>query len=218
MVACMFVGYNELTKAFKLYLLDKKKIAITKDVIFDEDKFSLKHFASCEPLEHTNILNFSMSPDESLPNFEHDVDHGSPLTDDSQREQTPKHTDPGEPHGDSPTDSDVVRCEHTLSHSQAQSLPRRSALPTSHKYPVRNRKPSSRLQDYYVNYLAGTDDADPLSYAHAITNPKWAQAISQKKKSILKMNTREYIPLRLDGRQSQQNGYSKRSMIAMERS
>lgn len=180
MVVCMFVGYNELIKVFKLYLLDQKKIAITKDVTFDEDKFSLKYFASCDPLEHPNILNFSMPPDESLPNFEYDVDHGSPLTDNSQRKQTPKYTYPGEPHGDSPTDSDVAWREHTLSPSQAQSLPRRLALPTSHKYPVRNRKPSSRLQDYYVNYLAGADDADPLSYAHAITNPKWAQAISQK--------------------------------------
>ena len=69
-MACMINDYDEQTKAFRLYLPDKKKIAINKNVTFDEDRFSLEHSASTKPIDQPNILDFSMPPEEPMPNLE----------------------------------------------------------------------------------------------------------------------------------------------------
>jgi hypothetical protein len=37
-VRCMLLGISEESKAYKLYDPDKKKIIVSRDVVFDEDK------------------------------------------------------------------------------------------------------------------------------------------------------------------------------------
>ena len=63
-MAYRFIGYDDQTKAFRLYLPDKKKVVISKDVMFDEDNFELKHPIAPEPLDHLSILDFSMPSTE----------------------------------------------------------------------------------------------------------------------------------------------------------
>ncbi|KAK9720683.1 hypothetical protein QE152_g21962 [Popillia japonica] len=39
---CVFIGYPENTKAYRLWHIKEKKIVITRDVIFQEDYFPFK--------------------------------------------------------------------------------------------------------------------------------------------------------------------------------
>ena len=164
----MFVNYDKQTKAFRLYLLDKKKIAISKDVTFDEDRFGLEYNASTEPIDQPSILDFSMPPEEPTPNLDHVINPYLQMLDIDQNKSLPECTDSGNNHGDLPSASDAVQPEQPMDPSQVQSPPERSTLPIPRKYSIRNQKPSSRLCDYYVNYLVGTYDADPLSNAQQL--------------------------------------------------
>ena len=202
-MAGRFVGYDDQTKAFRLYLPDKKKVALSKDVTFDEENFDLKQTVSTEHSNHLSILDFTMPSTASI-----DV---TPINQDiqiqanDQAQSFPKGTtledlpcSGAALEGFSPAVREVRIEPPTDPLLEPSTDPSPVAPPSSsqpRRYPSRHRQPSSRLRDYYVNYLAGTTDGDPLSYNQAISDLEWAEAIHQEKQSILKMHTWEYVPL-----------------------
>jgi hypothetical protein len=62
-VPCLFVGYDEQTKAFRFCLPDKQEVVINKNMTFHEGKLGLTYFGPQDPVNYEEILDFTMPPD-----------------------------------------------------------------------------------------------------------------------------------------------------------
>jgi hypothetical protein len=68
----MFVGYDDKSKAYRLYLPKQKKIAISRDVIFDEGKVGINFFREEGPDKDPYNFQFNvpvLREDQHLPNI-----------------------------------------------------------------------------------------------------------------------------------------------------
>jgi hypothetical protein len=193
-VPCQFVSYNEKTKAFRLYLPDKQKVAINKEVTFDEGKLGLIHFGPQDPVNYEEISDFTMPPNvhdaQIDQGWKQHTDSAEPVGTNTKRELI----DSSSPPNISAIDLDPARLL-PLDSSQDQNLDSMVPVPPVPRYPTRSRTPSIQLKNYYVNYLATHDDLNPISYDKAVCKSKWVEAIEQEKQAITKMHTCEYVPL-----------------------
>ena len=67
---CLFLGYDSASKAFRVYDADKRKILITRDIIFDETRIGFTHLtkdkpASLDPYTLGSPFTGHDSPDSS---------------------------------------------------------------------------------------------------------------------------------------------------------
>jgi hypothetical protein len=50
-IKCSFVGYDEQTKAYMVYLPEKQKVDISRDVALDEEKLGLEHIKQIDRVD-----------------------------------------------------------------------------------------------------------------------------------------------------------------------
>jgi hypothetical protein len=145
----MFVGYDDQTKAFRFYLSDKRKVAISEDVTFDEDKLGLGYMASGEPVAQPDILGFSMPPDDYESGPDQDgMDSLRPNSEyggETHTESTILDEPVGASQGELSADSEPPRLPFLLKPTPAQLPTPVPVQPNPPRYPTRNRKPTSRL-------------------------------------------------------------------------
>lgn len=60
------VGYNDQSKIYMLYSLDKWKIVMSMNVTSNKIKLGLEHFKTIELLDHEPTLNFKLHSQNTL--------------------------------------------------------------------------------------------------------------------------------------------------------
>ena len=74
---CIFIGYKDGLKGYKLWNLETRKVVYNRDVVFREVKDVVKHeFLSKEPKK----LEFELQEDESNSTIEQDSEEEEPQT------------------------------------------------------------------------------------------------------------------------------------------
>ena len=188
---CLFLGLDNETKAYRLYDQGRWKVIISRDVVFDETKVSLKYLDTDEPDE---IVFQNTETVDTEPNDQTEPHTPDPMTQantDSQTNEQPAFPEHG-PSGLSDDLSSSLRYESMVPETAHNSLrPSRSvdpvAEPPSRRYPIRHRTPSVQLRDFWSLYSELLEE--PLDFATANAQEDWKKAIKSETDSILKNDT-----------------------------
>ena len=181
----LFVGYDLETKAYRVYLPDKRKITISPDVTFDESKLGLLHVQLLEPINESR-LEFDFG------NWTGVTHRASESSVSEEVEETSQEL----PY----KDTQDISQEHIRTQLQEGNIPERPGnilceqRSDTNRYSRRERMPSTRLRDYY-SYLIETDNNKPTSYAEASQNRGWIAAVGMEIESIQKNHTWDYVEL-----------------------
>jgi transposase InsO family protein len=184
-IKTIFVGYCLDSKAYWLWDNKKRRIIISRDVIFDE--YSLPSQATTDAFSGLFSLQSVSSTASS--------NHNSGISESSHEIPVPD-----SPRGDSDQDED------NSGHKGDTSLPEPEPRPLSPR-PVRMRGAPTRFKDYYVPHtFAGIVSSmripeDPENYAAAMRSPEameWQQAMAAEYESLMKNGTWRLVPLPRD--------------------
>ena len=183
-IQCLFMGFDNETKAYRLYDQTRRKIVISRDAVFDETKVGFHHLNIGKPAENTifpfrsNGTYIENQPVDSLEltgfdetepetsgcgNRLSDIGASSHLDDLFGNELGPMPTIPNP----RPVDEQIG--------------------PPARRYPTCLRTPSVRLRDFWSLYSELLDE--PLSYATAVQQEEWRKAIQNEVDSIIKNKT-----------------------------
>jgi len=189
---CLFLGYDANTKAYRAYDPQKRKIIISRDLIFDETKVGLSHLTNQEPslpdtfpLGLPSIANDSTDPESTPPNPESSPPQSPQLasSDPSQSDYQPTLNE--EIPDTLPLEFPMTSPFHDLpinppSQNQPTENPQR-------RYPNRKRTPSTRLKEFwtFVSKLL----EEPMHYNEALQDPKWRTAMESEINSIQRNQT-----------------------------
>ncbi|XP_071688300.1 uncharacterized protein [Rutidosis leptorrhynchoides] len=202
---CVFLGYSNVKKGYKLLSLESKTILFSRDVksyetIFPYNPKSKNNNISSDN-DHTNSFesvifepNTSQSPND---------DGGDNTEEDSGSDHDPIKTSEEEIeiHGTSSTTSSSSENDPGQSNTDHGSINEPSGNPDNLRRSSRTRTFPSKFNDYYVNfkvrypmsnycnYLGMHDDVkcfsatlnkavEPHSYEEACKNPKWVEAMN----------------------------------------
>ena len=186
---CFFLGYDDHSKAFRVYDPLHKKIHISHDIIFDETYIGYNHL---QQISGTLPDTFSFLESDTKPSTD------SPIS---------EPTFPNLPKSPPPFDlpSYFPTSSHSPSHSDSLETPSPepiasfpqpdSSLPIfTRQYPLQDRKPNSRFRDYFIFTTplqhSNLDLAiEPRHFFQAIQHLDSAQAIKKEVDSVLDNNT-----------------------------
>jgi hypothetical protein len=154
------MGYNDSSKAYRIYIPKKHKIKVIKDVTFNENmafKKSIEETVEEEEIEEPN--------DESTEN---------------ENEEKKQHDHPMEPN----IDSDIVpktkkrpAClEATLQDAKRLKVPEGT---------FRKSKTPKRLSSYGT-YMTKLIDEEPTTFEEAVQKGLWKEAMMEEHQSIMK--------------------------------
>ena len=183
-IQCLFIGFDNKTKAYRLYDQTRRRIVISRDAVFDETKVGFNHLNTGEPAENTifpfrpNGIDIENQPIESSEQMGFD-------------DTEPEASECGNRLSDIGASSHLDDLpENELSPAAINPNPRpadEQSGPPAQRYPTRLQTPSVRLRDFWSLYSELLDE--PLSYASAVQQEEWRKAILIEVDSIIKNNT-----------------------------
>lgn len=180
---CIFVGYCEDTKGYRLYDPKKKITFISRDVTFSEYQWGNSLLRN---IPDGTDRNFYVLPNES--NFENsyssednDTTESRPLIDDDSPNS--------EVQSENDDDPDFVPSTTITLTEQSTST-----------RPERERRPPTKLRDFvtYSAFSTGFELSDPMSYEDALLRedkPLWVDAMKRELKAQMNNRTWELVEL-----------------------
>ena len=195
-IPCVFLGYPQTQKGYKLLDLKSNKLFVSRNVQFYETIFPYKIFHKTTQQESHSFLD----PTLSLPD---------PCDDDCHIEDTTEHT-----HSD-PLMADQTEEQETTNIPLTQPHP---AVPVPVRRSERSHKTPHWLSDYHVSNLAypekihkvtntavtssftclmaqTLDLTEPRSFKEAVTKKEWVKAMNEELEALEMNNTWEITEL-----------------------
>ena len=164
-----FVGYNNSSKAYWIYIKERCRIEVSRNVIFDE---SIAFKKSKE-------LSID-SDDEELPVFEEEVDKGE---EESHHEEVGP-SEPIQPVVIPETRKRPNWLKSTLLDAEGHGVVKGS---------FRESKKPKRYSGY-VAYMTKLIEAEPSIFEEVVNNQEWKYAMNEEYQSIMKNGFWEIIP------------------------
>jgi hypothetical protein len=199
----IFVGYCEVSKAFRIYIPGHRHIEISRDVTFDEEA-ALKKSRRCQLEE--------VCEEEPV----------NPRTTESVRE-APRVAEPvrevvASPDEEILEDHDTIEVQEppqmTFSHKRKPAWAReliqdgeKYGVPEGTTRQVKKPKPFSSYTALMCNLL----DEEPTCFEEAIQKKEWADAMTEEYRSIMKNEVREIVP-----RSKNKDGVSYRWLLKIK--
>ena len=137
---CLFLGYDTNSKAFKVYDAQKRKVLITRDLVFDETRIGLSHLTNDEPpLQDTFLLGSPFVSHKSFDLQESSQDEIMPPLQPNSPQLAPLQNTSPSLASSSPTThtSHVLPFPNLDSHDPSSSPPAPGQQPTQRRYPTR---------------------------------------------------------------------------------
>ncbi len=191
---CLFLGYREGTKAYRLMCVQSKKIIKCRDVEFMEDSTSVGNDLEMRPSGRNDTPNVViMDTSSKLPCVDDDEGASDAKEDPSNQEAPPT---PGCPSTPSTPFKDASRS------GEQEGQPWEE-----HRYPLRERRP---LREWWKNHILPQQDVeranvacldDPLNLCDAMRSEdasKWEAAMQEEYGSLMANGTWELVPLPKD--------------------
>jgi hypothetical protein len=159
---CLFVGYDDQTKAYRLYDSTKRKIILNRDIVYRVGYHHIIH--TSDPSNEPELF-------PQLPEL--DPDYSAIETPNLPQSETAEiQPDPQSPIEFPIDNSQNPETSSLNPESLAKRLsPRRiptGTEPSEKRYPTRNRAPSTRLKDFWT--MVSEIMEEPISYSDAIKN------------------------------------------------
>jgi transposase InsO family protein len=175
---CIFVGYPEGTKGYKLFNPTTKTFLTSRDVIFDEE--NLQQSQVDDEAQQSQVVEFPVpaSVDDDVSTDTLDDDTPDDITSDDDHVE-------GEPTQDQ-DDAEADDVEEP--EEPDEFVPRRS---------TRERRQPTRHSDY-VFLTTGNIEGEPTTYTEAMNAPdasKWEQAARDEYSSLMKNKTWRLVDL-----------------------
>jgi hypothetical protein len=180
----IFVGYCEVSKAFKIYIPGQHHIEISRDVTFDEDA-TLKKSKICQPEE---------------------VCEEEPVIPNTTMREVPRVAEPVREVVTSPDeelleDHDIVEIQEppqmTILHKRKPAWAReliqdgeKYGVPQGTTRQVKRPKPFSS----YTALMCDLLEEEPTCFEEAIQRKEWADAMTEEYQSIMKNEVWEIVP------------------------
>jgi len=186
---CLFIGYCEGTKAYRLMCVQSKKIIKCRDVEFMEDNISVGNDLEMRPSGRNETPNVVIV----------DTSSKSPCVDDDAKED-PSNEEATPTPGCSSTPSTPSKDASTSGEQEGQPSEER-------RYPLRERRP---LGEWWKNHILPQQDVeranvacldDPLNLCDAMhleDASKWEAAMQEEYGSLMANGTWELVPLPKD--------------------
>jgi hypothetical protein len=177
----IFVGFCEVSKAFRIYIPGHRHIEISRDVTFDEEA-ALHKSRRCQLEE--------VCEEEPV----------NPRTTESVREE-PVRKVIASPDEETLEDHDTTEVQEppqmTFSHKRKLSWAReliqdgeKYGVPEGTMRQVKRQKPFSSYTALMCNLL----DEEPIGFEEAIQKKEWADAMTEEYQSIIKNDVWEIVP------------------------
>lgn len=180
---CIFLGVSEQSKAYKLYNPITKKIIISRDVIFDEDRFW-----SWEENAITQQIPTSYDNDDD------NAKNNNQLVHIEQQSMTPHDATTISLSREPPAD--------LASSSHSQRRRRRPAWMEDYEV--------SEIEDP-ITHFALFSDCDPIDFEVAVKETKWKKAMDDEIAAIERNHTWELTVFPKDKRRLESSGFTKQS-------
>ena len=193
----IFLGYAQGTKGYRVWLLEEEKVVISKDVVFNEERFfkDLKKEEDQEALQkevETKITKKKVTFSNNLEEFEGESSNsgGAVETQSSQTQETTEE----EMRSETDSETEEPQTQELDNYLLARNGERRTL------------KPPSKFEDadYLAYVLSSTEDLEleePRSYAEARQSKDWRLwigASDEEMTSLEKNETWEYVERRKD--------------------
>lgn len=163
----IFVGYNESSKPYRIYIPGQKLIELSKDVIFEED-VALKRSKDINEIDDESPLNM-------------EEDHASEIKRDTHETiEDNNHNEPMD-FADEPIDPTVNRKRPLLARKMIQEAENYAAP----KGTFRERKRPNRYSSY-VALMSEIIESKPSSVEEAFKHQVWEDDMTKEYQSILK--------------------------------
>lgn len=177
----IFVGYNESSKAFRIYISKQKQIEISKDVTFEEEvafQRSKGSYMEIASEEHESPQDMDISPDSTFEIQRESI----------ELEEASDPVDPIEP-TDGPRDIPIGR---------KRPLWARKTMQEAEKYaaPRGTFRESKRPQKFpsYVALMSHIIESEPSSVEEASNQKVWRDAMTEEYQSIIKNDVWDVVP------------------------
>jgi hypothetical protein len=180
----IFVGYCEVSKAFRIYILGQHHIEISRDVTFDEDA-ALKKSKICQLEE---------------------VYEEEPVIPNTAMREVPRATEPvrevvTSPDGELLEDHDIVEVQEppqmTILHKRNPSWAR-ELIQDGEKYgvPQGTTRQVKRPKSFssYMALMCDLLEEEPTCFEEAIQRKEWVDAMTEEYQSIMKNEVWEIVP------------------------
>lgn len=168
---CVFLGLSQESKAYRMYDPVSKKVVVSRDVVFEEDK----KWDWGDSTKEVEIPTFVWGDEDSL--------HDEPINEEAE-EQVEEEEQQDE-------DATNEENEHLVGNnaSNPQVSSNEEVENTSSSPPRvqgRDRRPPAYFEDYVsgfefdeeTNLMMFTSLDDPISYEDAVKSPKWREAMT----------------------------------------
>lgn len=180
---CLFLGYDEQSKVYRVFDPEKRKVILSKDIICDEAKVGYQHLLTSIPVPEDIFPPLAPNleaPDETQPPLPINLP-------DQPTESSPENSIL--PRSPSPEPLQRTQLENA---NPTPLVPQESLEPAGPRYPRRHRSPSKRLKDYFWT-LSSELTEEPRSYHEANTDERWTKAMQQEIDSIKKNHTWDVV-------------------------
>lgn len=202
---CIFIGYSQQQKGYRLYNLKTKTSLISRDVYFHEKCFPYRlSNVDQTPIKQLFILrsNYPMDPTED-PETEDSQQHGSD-TPEQHAHSDLSNTEPDLLLGSNKEPGfplDLIK-----SNSNSSSRPHRIRIRPTHlqDYHCKTKETAhwcNIIQFHALSCMhkqiakAHSEYIEPQSYHEACNNPKWVDAMHKELQALAQNHTWEVVPL-----------------------
>ncbi|GAA0186225.1 hypothetical protein LIER_33513 [Lithospermum erythrorhizon] len=169
---CVFLGMSSVTKGYRLYNTETKKIVVSRDVVFEENK-PWDWNKDGELQESEELKWEEVNIDEPARNVEENHEDAVQADEDDQ---------------DEPENDQNVIIVDEENHDQGRVAPLQRR---THRTPrwMNDYVSGDGLSDNEVNLVQGIDEEDPVFFEEAVKYKKWRVAMDAEIDSIVKNNT-----------------------------
>jgi hypothetical protein len=164
------VGYNDSSKAYRIYISEQHKIEVSRDVTFNEKMAFNKSIEETIEEEEIEELNEESTENE---NDEKELpDHSMEPCENINSDIVPK------------TKKRPAWLEDTLQDAERLKVPEGT---------FRKSKIPKRFSSY-VAYMANLLDEEPTTFEEVVQNEQWKEAMTEEHQSIMKNKVWEIVP------------------------
>lgn len=174
---CIFLGYSEESKAYRLYDVEDKKIVTSRDVVFNERPHSV------EDRGHAT----SSSTDEVI----HQVPNQQPISNEEVSDDEETTDQPAAPIR-KPQPKWVQQLFDERNHEVNDDDPRPDGLRRSKRIEEQNRSGQQLVNMALMSLIIETVK-EPVTVEEAMSDPNWKAAMQSEYDSIMKNDTWEIV-------------------------